>query len=356
MKTKIANWVLGLSLLTLLLVTQVNADDQDFFYEENSNQVTFKYYDLEFIAKAGGSVPKFQFLTESGFAFETAFSFNIMFQSLTEYMDYNEDGVFQYDETGIWKDIPAPNPVFSNTLTLSGVKWTFSGFTVDYTDITEELKEVDAVHFTYSSESVTVPNYSEFEMDIIVHMYLNNQTIEGYEIFGGAEMKFDIVMRNWSWQRNDTNLALRFDIMPTTNTYRINDTNGHEIDCSQNTAGSELKIQNHAEDVKEQFMIGGEQYRAFFAYANQAKYNISNQYQYRTVNASYSTVGDGSIKTYISFEHFDEEVIYDPSIGSLEGPLIEDTDNSGLGTFEIVTISLVSVLAIVISLRIFKRK
>ena len=354
MKTKLINWVLGLSLLTLLLVTQVKADDQDFFYEENSNQVTFKYYDLEFIAKAGGSVPKFQFLTESAFAFETAVSFNIMFQSIIEYMDYNEDGVFQYDETGIWKDIPAPNPVFSNVLSLSSVRWTFSGFNVDYVDITEDLQEVAAVHFTYSSESIIVSHYSDFEMDIVVHMYLNDQIIDGYEILGGAEMKFDIVMRNWPWQRNDTNLALRFDIIPTTNSYRLNDTNGKEIDYSQDTTGSELKVQNHAENVKEQFLIGGEQYRAFFAYANQAKYNVSNQYQYRTVNASYSSTGNGAVKTYLSFDHFEDEVTYDPSIGSLEGPVI--TEDSGLGTLEIVTISLVSVLAIVISLRFIKMK
>ncbi len=353
MNKRILKLTIGSMFLMLLVLTQVNADDQDFFYEENSNQVTFKYYDLEFVAKAGGSVPKFQFLTESAFAFESAFSFNIMFKSLTEYMDYNEDGVFQYDETGIWKDTTPPMPIYSNVFSLSSVRWNFSGFDVEYIDITEEQKEVSAVHFEYVSDSINDPHYTDFEMKIVVHMYLTDQSIDGYEIIGGAEMKFDVVMNNWPWQRNDTNLALRFDIIPTTNSYRLNDTNGLVINKNQNTTGSEIKVQNNAQ-VKEQFIIGTEQYQAFFAYANQAKYNISNQYEYKTVNASYSTLGDGSVQTYLSFEHFDDEVIYDPSIGSLEGPLVEE--NTGLGTLEIITISSVSVLAMVLVIRIVTKK
>ena len=322
--------------LILLVLTQVSADDQDFFYEENSNQITFKYYDLEFISKAGGSVPKFQFLKEAGFEFSEGFSFNVQFKSITEYMDYNEDGAFQYDETGLWKDITPSGPVYSNVLALSAVDFTFDGFRVDYEDVTEDQQEVTAVHFDYISESISVPNYTEFEITITVHMYLADQEIEGYEIMGGAEMKFDVTMRNWPWQRDDSMLALRFDIIPTTNTHRINDTNGQVINTVLNSTGEEYKVQSQ-EQVKEQFTLGDEQYQAFFAYATQAKYNISNTYQYRTVNASYSSVGDGTVQTYLSFEHFDDEVVYDPSIGTTIGPEIDDTNATG--TIELVALS-----------------
>ncbi len=346
MKHKTLKIATGFLFLILLVLTQVSADDQDFFYEENSNQVTFKYYDLEFIAKAGGSVPKFQFLTETGFEFSEGFSFNVQFKSITEYMDYNEDGAFQNDETGLWKDTTPSGSIYSNVLALSAVDFNFSGFRVDYIDI-EGQTEVSAVHFDYTSTSVSVPNYTNFEIMLTVHMYLANQTIDGYEIMGGAEMKFDITMNNWPWQREDSNLALRFDITPTTNTHRINDTNGLLINNYENSTGSEYKVQSQ-DQVKQQFTIGDEHYQAFFAYANQAKYNISNTYQYRTVNASYSSVGDGTVQTYLSFEHFDEEVVYDPSIGSSIGPTIETAET---GTLELVTISAVTVAVVAIIVR-----
>jgi len=67
------------------------------------------------------------------------------------------------------------------------------------------------------------------------------------------------------------------------------------------------------------------------AYAKQAKYNVSNTYQYRTVNASHASLGDGTLQTYLSFEQFEDEVVYDPSIG---------TDDSVLrtGSLELVVI------------------
>ena len=153
--------IFGLTILALLVTSQVKADDQDFLWEENNNQITFSYHDLHFIAKAGGQVPKFQFITTAH-----EFEYSIMFKSLIEYMDYNGDGVFQYNETGIWKEQAPGEPVFSNILSLSSVRWTFSGFDVEYIDITEEQKEVSAVHFSYISESVKAPNYSEFEIEI----------------------------------------------------------------------------------------------------------------------------------------------------------------------------------------------
>lgn len=266
-------------------------------------------------------------------------------------MDYNEDGAFQNDETGLWKDTTPSGPIYSNVLALSAVQFDFSGFRVDYIDV-EGQTEVSAVHFDYTSASVNVPNYTDFEIKLTVHMYLANQTIDGYEIIGGAEMKFDVTMNNWPWQREDSNLALRFDITPTTNTHRINDTNGLLINNYENSTGSEYKVQSQ-DQVKQQFTIGDEHYQAFFAYANQAKYNISNTYQYRTVNASYSSVGDGTVQTYLSFEHFDEEVIYDPSIGSSIGPTIETEET---GTLELVTISAVTVAVVAIIVRRKRQK
>ena len=345
MKHKTIKITIGLAFLALLVMTQVKADDQDFLWVENSNQVTFSYYDMHFIAKAGGSVPKFQFMTDAGF------EYNVMFHSLTEYLDDNEDGVYQFNETGLWKDGAPPGPVFSNTLPLSSVRFTFGGFDVEYVAMTEELA---AIHFNYTSETINAPNYGDFEITIVVHLYLNDQVIDGYELIGGQEMKFDIIMNNWPWQREDTNLAMRFDIIPmnTAYAYRLNDTNGNPVNAAENTTGYEYKILNHGDGVKEQFTIGDEHYEGFFAYANQAKYLINNSYEYKQVNCSVSSLGDGSVQTYLSFDHFDDEVTYDPSVGTLEDPINE----TGFGTVEIITVSTVSILAITLVGRTIKKK
>ena len=349
MKNNLLKITIGLAFLNMLIASQVNADDHDFLWIEDNNQVTFSYYNMHFIAKAGGQVPKFQFMTDNDF--EGDFEYAVMFHSITEYLDYNEDGVFQFNETGLWQQEAPLGPVFSSTLALSAVRFDFSGFDVEYIAGTEELA---AVHFNYTSETINAPNYGDFEITIVVHIYLADQEIDGYELIGGQEMKFDIIMNNWPWQREDSNLALRFDIIPMNSayTYRLNDTNGNPVNTNENTTGYEYKILNNGDGVKEQFSIGDEQYQAFFAYANQAKYMINNSYEYKNVNCSVSSLGDGSIQTYLSLEHFDDEITYDPSIGTLEDPSL---DESGFGVVEIVTISAVSVLAITLLARKFKK-
>ena len=349
MKNKLFKLTFGLTLLALLVASQVRADDHDFLWIEDNNQVTFSYNDMHFIAKAGGQVPKFQFMIDNDF--EGDFEYAVMFHSLTEYLDYNQDGIFQFNESGLWQQETPAGPVFSSTLSLSAVRFAFSGFNVEYIDGTEDLY---AVHFNYTSETINAPNYSGFEITIVVHIYMDDQVIDGYELKGGQEMKFDIIMNNWPWQRDDTNLAMRFDIIPMNSayTYRLNDTNGKPLNTDNNTTGYEYQVLNHGEAVKEQFSIGDEKYQAFFAYANQAQYLINNSYEYKTVNCSVSSLGDGSLQTYLSFEHFDDEITYDPSIGSLEDLSLDET---GFGVVEIVTISAVSVLAMTFLLRKLKK-
>ena len=349
MKHRLLKLTFGIAFLALLVASQVSADDHDFLWIEDNNQVTFTYYDMHFVAKAGGQVPKFQFLTDSNF--EGDFEYAVMFHSLTEYLDYNEDGIFQFNESGLWQEDAPPGPVFSSTLALSAVRFAFSGFDVEYVAGTDELY---AIHFNYTSETINAPNYTDFEITIVVHIYMDDQVIDGYELKGSQEMKFDIIMNNWPWQREDTNLAMRFDIIPMNSayTYRLNDTNGNPINTEENTTGYEYQVLNHGEGLKENFSIGDEQYQAFFAYANQAQYLINNSYEYKEVNCSVSSFGDGSVQTYLSFEHFTDELTYDPSIGTLEDPVIDET---GFGVVEIVTIGTVSVLAITLLARKFKK-
>lgn len=302
--------IFGLSMMLLMLITltQVSADAKVLNFEEQNKLVTLTYDSVTIKVNAGGMVPKFQYIEDN-----SDFEFNVMFKSLTEYLDFNEDGVFQYNETSIWKDDPnPPMPPQPNTLALSSIRWVFSGFDVDYKEGTDE---VSAVHFNFTSDLIMEPFFSGFEIEIRAHMYLDNTVIDGYQVLGKTELKFDVAMNNYPFQRNDTNLAFRFDISPLKHTYQLNDTNGLACETKINTTSEELKVQN-TEAIKQMYKISGEGVEGHFAYAKQARYNISNQYQYRTVNASYASQGDGTLQTYLSFEQFEDEIVYDPSIGT----------------------------------------
>ena len=334
--------IFGLSMLVLMLLTltQVSAGDQALGYQEQNKLVTVTYDTVTIEVNAGGMVPKFQY-SEA----DSGYEFNVQLKSLIEYLDFNEDGAFQYNETGIWMlDPEPPMPAHSNVLALSSIRWVFSGFTIDYTEGTEEIA---AVHFGFTSDTVMDPFYSDLEMEINAHMYLDENTTDGYTVVGKTELKFDIIIRNWEWQRNDTDLALRFDISPIKNTYQLNDTNGNACDVTTNSTGFETKVMN-TEEIKQMYQISGDGVEGYFAYANQAKYKIASEYEYGTVNASHSSIGDGTLQTYLSFEHFDEEVIYDPSVGIDESSLDES------GSIELAFISVGTLM--IIGFALYKRK
>ncbi|MCE7743401.1 MAG: hypothetical protein GOP50_13200, partial [Candidatus Heimdallarchaeota archaeon] len=229
-----------------------------------------------------------------------------------------------------------PMPPQPNVLSLSSIRWVFSGFTADYTVGTDE---VSAIHFSFASDLIMEPFFGDLEMEINAHMYLDDNTTEGYTVAGKTELKFDIVIRNWEWQRNDTNLALRFDISPMKNTYQLNDTNGNACDTKTNSTGFETKVQNQL-DIKQMYQISGEGVDGYFAYANEAKYKVASAYEYGTVNASHSSLGDGTLQTYLSFEHFDEELIYDPSVG------VDEDSIDAAGSIELAFISVGALMVI----------
>jgi hypothetical protein len=325
----------------LLTLTQVSAADQAFAYQEQNKLVTITYDSITVKVNAGGMVPKFQYIESN-----SGFEYNVQLKTISEYLDFNEDGAFQYNETAIWTGDPdPPMPPQPNVLALSSIRWVFSGFDVEYAAGAAEV--VTAIHFSFVSDLVMVPYFGDLEMEIHAHMYLNDNTTDGYTVAGKTELKFDIVLRNWEWQRNDTNLALRFDIHPLKNTYRLNDTNGNACDTTTNTTGFETKVMNQ-QQVKQMYQISGEGVDGYFAYANKAQYKIASAYEYGTVNASHSSLGDGTLQTYLSFEHFDDELIYDPSVG-VDEDTIDET-----GSIELVFIGVGALM--VISFALYRKK
>ncbi|MHA1416377.1 MAG: hypothetical protein ACTSRR_08975 [Candidatus Heimdallarchaeaceae archaeon] len=349
-KTKI----IGLGILLSMLISSlaISAESQGLQYSEQNKLVTISYEDFTLMVNAGGQVPKFHIIQDGGIEFQ------VMFKLLAEYYDENGDGAFQYDELNIAQTgQTGPPTARTNILALPSVIWSFSGFEAEYEEGTENIV---AIHFSFVSDQILIPFYADFSMEIKAHFYLDNKTIDGYEIIGGRELKFDIIMNNWPWERDDTYLALRFDISPQNDVAEVKDAEGKPIDTKTNSTGAEHKV-NNQNKMKNSFELGNATDKGFFAYSNKANYSYQNEYQQGTVNCSYATNGDNTIQTYLSFEHFDEEVVYDPSLGIVsdteedtEGDTDEDT--SGLGNIEILTISVFSISAITAVAIIRKKK
>ena len=114
MNTKTKLFGLSMLVLMLLTLTQVSAAEEAFTYQEQNKLVTITYDSITIKVNAGGMVPKFQYIEEN-----SGFDYNVQLKTITEYLDFNEDGAFQYNETAIWEGDPSPPmPIQPNMLSL----------------------------------------------------------------------------------------------------------------------------------------------------------------------------------------------------------------------------------------------
>ncbi|MCK5142077.1 MAG: hypothetical protein KAQ70_07780, partial [Candidatus Heimdallarchaeota archaeon] len=273
---------------------------------------------------APGNVPTLHFKTVSGL------EYNVMFKQLLEYEDLNEDGAFQYNET--IEGVPM--------VSLTSLQWLFSGF------VTDEVEgEIQAIHFNFTSDEVVGMVSPDLVVNLAMHLYLEDQIIDGYELLGGAEFKFDLFISGWEWANNDTLLALRFDITPGEG-YEIKNQNIQTVDTTINTTNEEEKVAQVADQIKQRFNIENNENGAFFGYANQSRIMKEEQLSYGSVNASISTTGDGSMQLFLSFEQFDE-LHYDPSLGTDDSG--DSSDGVPISWITFITLPIVAVAALLVS-------
>ncbi len=295
--------LIGLTFVILLFASmQIQAaPEQGITYEYKNGIAKIETANVTVSVNTMGNIPTFHYKQVSGY------SVNVMFKQIHEYYDLNEDGVFQYNESLV--GFPP--------LSLSSIQWIFSGF-----DVEETGGVTTAAHFNFTSDTIIGAIYDELDITIAMHLYLEDQIIDGYELIGGAEFKFDIYINGWPWQEVDSLLALRFDITPDKGSQCKNQ-NNQVIDTSVDTTDNEQKlVEKNQIKQKLQFEKNGN--GAFFGYANQSRIRntTESQYRYGSVNASYSSTGDGILQIFLSFEHADS-IIYDPSLGTDESGVAE---------------------------------
>ncbi|MBY9002116.1 MAG: hypothetical protein KGD64_14445, partial [Candidatus Heimdallarchaeota archaeon] len=275
---------------------------------------------------APGNVPTLHFQTASDL------NYNVMFKQLLEYEDLNEDGAFQYNET--IEGVPM--------VALSSIQWLFSGFVTDEVD-----GVIQAIHFNFTSDEVVGMISPDLEVNLAMHLYLADQVIDGYELLGGAEFKFDLYISGWDWARADTLLVLRFDITPGEG-YEIKNQHNQTVDTTINTTNEEEKVTPVANEIKQRFVIENDENGAFFGYANQSRIMNEAQESYGCVNASISTTGDGSMQLFLSFEQFDE-LYYDPSLGTDDSG--DDSDSVSASLVALITLPIVAVAVLTLRKR-----
>jgi len=233
------------------------------------------------------------------------------FVSLIEFEDLNQDGAFQPNET---KGGPQTN------LPLAKVDWTFSGFQNETNDEGETI----AVHFGFASAEINDLTYSDVELEIQFHLYLEDLEIAlddaTYPILGETELKFDIMVANWPWAAPDNLIALRFQIRPeSSNPARECNSIAEEFQARNKLNVSEAMQQAQkfkgTVEPKQQFSFEVEnQVAAYFAFANQVKVKNAQGESFKSVECSYMTDG-ANLQVYLTFPHFEEHMEYDPSVG-----------------------------------------
>lgn len=291
--------LIGLGLIALMFITMGSqaAPEQGIEYEWKNGIASVETENVTISVNTFGNLPGFHYKLASGL------NYTVIFKKLVEYEDLNEDGVFQSNEslTGM------------PFLTLTSVDWIFSDF-----DIEETEGLITAIHFNFTSDEIIGVLYDELDITIAMHLYLEDQVIDGYELVGGTELKFDLYINGWPWDADTNLLALRFDIILSEGMQVRNQLN-QPIDTTVDNSGNEKKLENKVGELKQEIAFQSEEKTAFFGYSSQAQIRNQTESQFRNgdVSASYCVNGDNLLKIYLSFEHFDY-LIYDPSLGTYD--------------------------------------
>jgi hypothetical protein len=258
--------------------------------------------DREFIAgnftlkTPSGQVP-FYFYWDNNDADST---YRVQFSSLFEATDTNGDNTFDNTDTRI----------AGSVMSLSSLDWTFS----DVVNETNANNEVTTIHFNITgSEKNTQTDsfYIQFRNHIDVASEKN-------------ELKFDIVINNYEWNDDSAILVLGYKIQSTHPNY-----NG---ETNQN--GNTVRF--------------GDGYFESNSTANDDNSTITSGL------STGSETGENNPFIYVSYEHFDGEMIHDPTIGVQAASVNPDSENNAVGSIDLFLIGALAVIAPV-ALRRFRR-
>ena len=238
--------------------------------------------------------------------------YHVKFVSMAEFIDENGDNVYQFNET-----------VGGSMLTFQSMEWEFSGFQ----NITDANGETIGVKFSFNSTGVQgLFRQENLEVDIVCYMFFEDAEVDGVSVKGLTELKFTIVIKDWDWMRDDSMLALRWDISwsNVTEEGEVKPcVEGRDIDMSKEMA--EERPMEDKEDRKALEIKCGEQL-GYFDYTAKALVDGAEG----EATASYATCED-CIRVFLCYPHFTNELVHDPVIG-VTTTTVEAEITAGEGT------------------------
>ncbi|RLI37817.1 hypothetical protein DRO55_00415 [Candidatus Bathyarchaeota archaeon] len=270
---------------------------------------------------SSGIIPHFHFwYTE-----DNSTVYHVKFVQLAEFIDGNNDSAFQHNETVRPTDTGPGlfhTPIFSFSEGARG--WNFSGF---YNITSDEA--ILGVGFNFTLNGTRSPIFRDLYIELRCRIYLNdtrlnvtaNDQAVYYNMTGGAELKVDVVIKNWPWLTDHSMLALRWDISwesgPKAGERHEPFIRGHRVDVSRNmTIERRIEAPPHANETSVVFRgVKTNRTRAHFDSLVKAKVFNGTAEGLVNVTASYRTDGE-ALRFYICYPYFGSNTLeHDPSMG-----------------------------------------
>ncbi len=306
MATALGIFVIG---IMTLLVPMAHASQGPAAIEDSQgNRIVFTAGSLT--AEFEGMVPKVKFYDHTQTMIRVEQQVN--FRSLIEFNDPDGDKVFQSNEK-----------VFQ--VTLDEARWTHTILS---------LPSASGINVTFTlADPASVGLRADSSVILVVKAYNTTQTvtIDGRSVaIATAELKFDVIVKNWPFQSTSNMLALQVNLHSSTEHLDFDEQGGtHGVDASHDEGTQTAEHQFHETSNVEQetrFSSGPittSSTVGFFRFVNKATVTPPTGPSYSVnVTASYKSEAENDggdretfMKLYLAYPSFTGTLMHDPSIG-----------------------------------------
>ncbi len=236
----------------------------------------------------------------------------VKLHNLIEFLDEDNNGIFEPNET-----IYAIAPFMA-----SNSYWTTGNWLIDHeiieTDDYTELRVILSNQVPVFKVSQQTEEYSAMDgyllgkvnVSFVIHVYDKDVDVNGTLVKGNMEIKFDVVIEDWPWVKNDTSLGL---------SVIIGGKGTHDMKMRH-----EKKTVKYGEKAENRHIVRGEgvKYSLYFGYGNKAEVRngvpVNVKGSMNSVSDMNKRIGTGESGLgwiVITYPHFNGTLVHDPTIG-----------------------------------------
>ncbi len=261
----------GLMLLVLSPIAVLAQDGTTYGKKMNvdksAKKVTLSSGDFQLVVNAGGQVPFYHFNT-------TVTKFFFKFQKIIQYVDSNENGLYDSGEA-----------ISSSTgvLSLPSVSWKLTVLT----------NSDDRKEFSFTSESIRQPGFENVQIELVNHFVSDDPAV-----------KFDVFISNWPFDPDATGLALEFELIWEEETNLVKETTDEAILLKDGNGN----VQAYFEIVSSIIVDG-------------------NPVTNGAILFETATADKPKLNIYVNYPRFEASLEHDPTLGTSYSALGGETAN-----------------------------